>query len=192
MRHAIFIFLLILNLKCVSFNNYLQNRSKDVIDIPVLGFEKDVYGVSAWVWCFGGGAQYAKNGLGVGIRSGTVGQYKSGGRGSSIYISTYENHNLTLHQGNSFLVLNSNSHIPGDDNKRSNKKAFSKFNTNVIFPLGATNSTSGEIVGKWCDSPLSFEISLGIYYGVRFGLNISELFDFLLGISTLDPMEDDE
>lgn len=176
---------------CASLGNYFQNRKNDLTDIPVIGIEENVFGVSAWAWCFGGGMQYGKNGLGLGIRSGTLGYYKTGGRGGSIYVSTYENTNLALNQGNSFVVLNSNSHIPKLDDKRSNKKAFSKFNTNIIFPLGASQTSSGEIIGKWCDSPISVEISLGIYYGVRVGFNFSEAFDFLVGVTTIDFQEDD-
>lgn len=191
-KQSAFILFLILNLHCISIDSYLKNRKNDVIDVPVVGLEKNIYGVSAWVWCFGGGLQYAKNGVGVGFRSGSVGQYKTGGRGSSIYISTQENSNLTLNHGNSFVVLNSNSHLPNDGEKRSDKKAFSKFNTNLIFPLGATKTSTGEIDGKWCDSPISFELSLGIYYGVRIGMNFTELIDFLFGTFTFDLMDDDE
>lgn len=179
------------NISCYSFERYIYNRSKDFADIPVIGVEEKVYGFSAWVWCFGGGVQYARDGNGVGFRSGVIGSYKTGGRGSSIYVSTYENSNLMLNQGNSFIVLNSNSHLPKQDDKRSSKKAFAKFNTNVIFPLGATKSSSGEIVGKWCDSPISVEMSFGVYYGIRFGVNFSEFIDFVFGTVQVDVLDDD-
>lgn len=177
---------------CHSFDLYLENRTRDAIDIPVLGVEEKIYGFSGWVWCFGGGMQYARNGLGIGIRSGVVGNYKTGGKGGSIYVSTFENSNVALNQGNSFIVLNSNSHLPKVDKIRTNKKAFSKFNTNIIFPLGASKTSSGEIQSKWCDSPVSAEVSFGIYYGIRIGMNFSEAFDFLVGFSTIDLQADDD
>lgn len=177
---------------CNSIDRYLQNRTRDAVDIPVLGVEEKIYGFSAWVWCFGGGMQYAKNGMGIGIRSGVVGNYKTGGKGGSIYVATFENSNLALSQGNSLIVLNSNSHLPKADKIRSNKKAFSKFNTNIIFPLGASKSSSGEIQSKWCDSPVSVEVSFGIYYEFRLGMNFSEAFDFLLGFTTIDMQVDDD
>jgi hypothetical protein len=36
-----------------------------------------------------------------------------------------------------------------------------------------------------------FEVFLGMYYGVRIGINFSELVDFLLGFTTLDILGDD-
>lgn len=39
--------------------------------------------------------------------------------------------------------------------------------------------------------PFGFGLSLGIKYGVRFGFNVGELFDFLFGIAGIDFKEDD-
>ena len=42
----------------------------------------------------------------------------------------------------------------------------------------------------WSQS-LSFQASVGLYYGVRAGLNMNEALDFVLGWTTLDIMRDD-
>ncbi len=42
----------------------------------------------------------------------------------------------------------------------------------------------------WSQS-LSFQASIGVYYGVRAGLNMNEALDFVLGWTTLDIMRDD-
>lgn len=39
---------------------------------------------------------------------------------------------------------------------------------------------------------LSVQMSVGFYYGVRVGVNLAEVLDFVLGWTTLDLMEDDK
>jgi hypothetical protein len=39
---------------------------------------------------------------------------------------------------------------------------------------------------------LSVQLSVGFYYGVRAGVNLAEVVDFMLGWTTLDLMEDDK
>ncbi|MDF3821283.1 hypothetical protein P3G55_15360 [Leptospira sp. 96542] len=193
-RSLLMSFVILIFSNCHSIDKYFQNRTKDIVDIPVIGVEENIYGISAWFWCFGGGIQHGRNGLGLGIRNGVVGYYKTGGRGGRIYLSTYENSDLVLDQGNSLIVMNSNSHIPKEDEPRNHKKSFSKFNTNVIFPLGfgSERGSSSGIESRWCESPVSVEVSIGIHYGIRLGMNFSEIFDFLTGVILIDPLNDDE
>lgn len=45
---------------------------------------------------------------------------------------------------------------------------------------------------KFCESPLSIELSIALYYGVRVGFDFSEMADLVLGLMTIDLMSDDE
>ncbi|MBP9890081.1 MAG: hypothetical protein KBF93_27535 [Leptospiraceae bacterium] len=65
---------------CASTQNYFINRGNDLKDIAHIGVEKDVYGASIFVGSIGLGIQHAANGKGIGMRYGTVGLYKTGGK----------------------------------------------------------------------------------------------------------------
>lgn len=173
---------------------YVKNRTNDIFDVPILGAEEKVIGASVWVWCFGGGFQHGRRGEGFGIRGGNLGIYRTGGRGPSISVSDGDGSGLYLDQGNSFIVMNSNSHLTLSKKARYRNKNFSKYNTNILFPMGFVDI--GEEVdtmgSKFCESPLSIELSIALYYGVRVGFDFSEMADLVLGLVTIDLMSDDE
>ena len=45
--------------------------------------------------------------------------------------------------------------------------------------------------GYGASYPYQFDIFIGLYYGIRLGVNFSEFLDFILGFSSLDIMGDD-
>ena len=194
MRYSkfLFLFLLLSFTNCASFQNYLSNRALDFTDILTLGGEVNTYGGSAWLWCFGGGAQIGQYGEGYGMRNGYVGYYRTGGN------SSYGK----LKMGNSFFLMNSQEHIPqAYKTKRSMKKKYTHANFLFLLPANLngryrnTNTPVREPYDKLpnlCHAPVNVEFSLGLGIGGRVGINFSEVFDFLLGFTTFDLMDDDE
>ncbi len=204
-KYLLFIFLFSFS-NCASFQNYLSNRALDFTDILTLGGEVNTYGGSAWLWCFGGGAQIGQYGEGYGMRNGYVGYYRTGG-------------NLNygkLKMGNSFLLMNSQEHIPeAYKTARSMKKKYTHANFLFFLPANLqgrwrnnsynnfsrnpnNNYNNYEYINpasrmpNLCHAPVNVEISFGLGVGGRIGINFSEIFDFILGLTTFDLMEDDE
>lgn len=123
------IFLILLFGSCSFSSMYVKNRSNDILDVPIIGAEEKIIGASVWVWCFGGGFQHGRRGEGFGIRGGNLGIYRTGGRGPCISVSDGDGSGLYLDQGNSFIVMNSNSHLTLSKKARYRNKNFSKYNT---------------------------------------------------------------
>jgi hypothetical protein len=208
MRYSKFLlfFLLLSFSKCASLQNYLSNRALDFTDILTLGGEVNTYGGSAWLWCFGGGAQIGQYGEGYGMRNGYVGYYRTGG----------DKKFGKLKMGNSFFLMNSQEHIPqAYKTKRSMKKKYTHANFLFFLPANlrgggyyrysnAPNSnynnnhsnyypySNSANLPSLCHAPVNVEFSLGLGLGGRVGINFSEIFDFVLGFTTFDLMEDDE
>ena len=206
MRYSkfLFLFLLLSFTNCASFQNYLSNRALYFTDILTLGGEVNTYGGSAWFWCFGGGAQIGQEGEGYGMRNGYIGYYRTGGN------KKY----LKLKMGNSFFLMNSQEHIP-EAYKTSRSMSKKYTHANFLFLLPAN------LQGRWrnnnysrnpsnsyynnyeyinpavtmpmlCNAPANIELSFGLGIGGRVGINFSEIFDFVLGFTTFDLMDDDE
>ncbi len=189
----LFLFLLLSFSNCASFQNYLSNRALDFTDILTLGGEVNTYGGSAWLWCFGGGAQIGQEGEGYGMRNGYVGYYRTGG-------------NLNygkLKMGNSFFLMNSQEHIPeAYKTARSMKKKYTHANFFILIPAILKPRYRGTYVPRanleyndlpvLCNAPANIELSFGLGIGGRVGINFSEIFDFVLGFTTFDLMDDDE
>lgn len=177
-------------LTCQSTGNYLTNRALDLADSFTLGVETNHYGASFWVWCLGGGVQMNQNAKGVGIRNGQYGLYKAGGVDDIGIFGRSSDRSFTNQMGNSFLILNSNQHRPVyPDLKRSRQKKYDASNVLMLVFFTDKKLSSGK---KHCHQPVSAEVSLGFYLGIRAGFNFSEFSDFLLGFTTYDLMEDDE
>lgn len=119
---------------CASFRNYISNRALDFTDVITLGGEVNTYGGSVWLWCFGGGAQIGQYGEGYGMRNGYVGHYRIGGKKKLRYTK----------YGNSFLIFNSQEHIPeSSKTKRSINKKYEHGNFFLIIPTLNSRSRIG-------------------------------------------------
>ncbi|TGL40365.1 hypothetical protein [Leptospira perdikensis] len=174
---------------CQSTGNYLTNRSLDLADSFTLGVETNHYGAGFWVWCLGGGANINQNAKGIGLRNGHLGLYKAGGVDDIGIFGGPSNKTFTNQMGNSFIILNSNQHRSiYPDLKRSRKKSYDASNVMMLVFFTDKKTSSGK---KHCNQPVSVEVSLGLFLGVRAGFNFSEFTDFLLGFTTYDFMEDD-
>lgn len=175
---------------CQSSGNYLSNRGLDFVDSFTLGVETNHYGAGVWLWCLGGGLQLNQNAKGIGVRNGQYGLYKAGGVDDIGIFGGPSNRTFTNQMGNSFLILNSNQHRPVyPDLKRSRKKTYDASNILMLVFFTDKKASSGK---KHCNQPVSIEVSLGFYLGIRAGFNFTEFTDFLFGTTTYDFMEDDE
>lgn len=179
-------------LNCSSLQNYAKNRVLDFTDILTIGGEVNTYGGSVWFWCFGGGMQIGRYATGYGMRNGYIGSYFTGG------YREFAN----LKMGNSFLIMNSQEHIPtAYKTARSMNKKYTHANFFFLLPAnlkgryrGTGTSPSGFVYNSLpslCRAPATIELSFGLGAGGRVGFNISELVDFLLGFTTYDLMDDD-
>ena len=197
---------------CASLQNYFMNRGNDLKDIVHIGVEKDVYGASIFVDSIGLGIQHAANGKGIGMRYGTVGLYKTGGKKlvfNSIIVKN--NHPCEIKNtclgangmlgrkeismyGNSFLIINTNFHEPITITNRTKfKSVYMKMYINpgvgkqytLIYEFNPKEDNRGDYI------ILPVEISIGMYLGIRLGFNFSELADFIVGFVGFDPLGDD-
>ncbi|MDF3818273.1 hypothetical protein P3G55_00090 [Leptospira sp. 96542] len=173
---------------CQSIGNYAKNRAVDFGDSFTIGLESDHYGAGVWLWCLGGGLQFNQDAKGFGMRNGHYGLYQAGGSGRMEIFGQKSSDAITNQMGNSFLVINSNQHRAlYPDTRRSRDKSYDA--SNVLFLVSYTGKKQN---GKgYCENPVNFEVSLGLYLGVRAGFNLSEFTDFILGFSTFDLMDDD-
>ncbi|MBP7284375.1 MAG: hypothetical protein KBA66_22500 [Leptospiraceae bacterium] len=192
MRKLILLIFLFSFFQCSSLQNYAKNRALDFTDILTIGGEVNIYGGSAWFWCFGGGVQVGRYTNGYGMRNGYVGSYYTGG------YREFAN----LKMGNSFLIMNSQEHIPtANKTTRSMHKKYTHANFFFLLPAnlkGRYRETGSSPSGfaynslpALCHAPATLELSFGLGVGGRVGFNISELVDFLLGFTTYDLMNDD-
>ncbi|MCB1177762.1 MAG: hypothetical protein KDK36_09305 [Leptospiraceae bacterium] len=170
----------------ISFNFssclYLQNRAKDTSDIFTIGLEQKTAGASIYFWKGGGGIQYGKYGEGIGLRNGHIGIYKTGGSQRRIYGNGDNTpFKISSASGNSYILINTYEHRPISADYRNRKKYY-RFR-NVFFLKVFLQDDK--------PTPFIIETSFGLYYGIRLGINVSELLDFLFGIANLDIMEDD-
>ncbi|MCW7482861.1 hypothetical protein [Leptospira kanakyensis] len=176
-------------LTCRSTNHYIINRGIDLSDSFTLGVETNHYGAGVWIWCLGGGIHINQNAKGIGMRNGQLGLYKAGGVDDIGILGGQTNRSFTNQMGNSFLMINSNQHRPiYPDSKRNRQKSYDASNVLMLVFFTDKKNSSGK---KHCNQPVSVEVSLGLFLGVRAGFNFSEFADFLLGFTTYDFMEDD-
>ena len=56
------------------------------------------------------------------------------------------------------------------------------------YAVGSPGREENVFWAQW----LSVQLSVGFYYGVRAGVNLAEVIDFMLGWTTLDLLEDDK
>ena len=144
--------MLIMFSRCSGTSHYIENRGNDFADIPILGFEENVYGASMNFWCLGGGIQYVTHGEGVGIRNGHIGNYRLGGKETfELYHSRRGSRKLlSMKNGSSFLIANSFEHKAIEGSERAKLKNYSYSNTFIFVPHFHS-----------CHAPLSIEFSGG-------------------------------
>ena len=165
--------LLFVCMACRGPGYYVRDRAMDFADIVTAGAEKSVYGVNVTAGPLTLGVNESSNGLGVGLRAGTVGQYSTGSPGGS----------FTEPDGRSFVLLNSVSHRPASHCRGGSRaKAFRYRNALLVnmYDISGYNSF------------FQFEIAFGLYGGLRVGLNLAEALDFVIGITGLDLLSDDK
>ncbi len=96
---------------CASLQNYFINRGNDLKDIVHIGVEKDVYGVNAQIAVGVIGFQNASSGVGLGLRYGHFGIYKTGDDKNAI--SFYDDkEKMEIYFGNSNVFSSTNYHEP--------------------------------------------------------------------------------
>lgn len=167
---------------CSAREYYMDNRASDFGDMFTLGLEQKTFGASAYLWCVGGGLEVSYWGEGFGLRNGHLGTYRTGGTkaiNSEEYTGTRRGRHKPVPGGISALVFNTMEHKPkGTKEYRNRKKRYIHSNVGFLVPQN-------------CHAPLTFEFSMGLFYGFRMGFNFSEFLDFHLGILGIDIMEDD-
>lgn len=177
-----FIIIFIFFSSCTSREYYLDNRASDFGDMFTLGLEQKTFGASAFLWCVGGGLEVSYWGEGFGLRNGHLGTYRTGGTKAIIseeYTTSRSRKHTPVPGGISVLIFNTMEHKPkGTKEYRNRKKRYIHSNAGLFIPQN-------------CHAPLTFEFSMGLFYGFRMGFNFSEFLDFHLGILGFDIMEDD-
>jgi len=182
-------FLLLFTFSCQTDHFYLKNRVEDLKDIITLGVEKESLGVSFWFWCLGGGLSYNASTKGIGMRGGTIGFYETGGHGNINILSADLIGKHRNRMGSSYLIQNSIQHRPMYRNSEREKgKSFDALNLLLLVPIPKQNQKDN----AGCDAPLHLETSISFFYGIRLGLNLNELADFIFGVGGFDMLDDDE
>ncbi len=158
-----------------AFSRYVESRLRDFGDVFTLGVERNVYGFSLWLGCLGGGLQRAQAGRGVGLRGGSLGSYRTG---AAETVEPY----FRTRTGDSWLLVNSRAHRPLRGDSRGDAKAYS--HANVLFARVLLDRTGLRSLGQ-------LELSVGLFGGIRVGVDLFELLDLALGVLTIDFMQDD-
>lgn len=186
--HRIFL-LFFLTLHCSTTKNYSFNRLNDLKDTVTIGVEKENFGISIFLWCFGGGIASNSSSVGFGLRDGHLGAYYSGGKKRIEFFQSWNVNSSWREMGNSRILVNSLEHYPETRNDRAKRKEFEILNILMLIPV-SRREQENKSYGR-CNAPLKVETQLAIYYGIRIGFNISEFADFFLGFSTFDILNDD-
>ncbi|MCZ8157232.1 MAG: hypothetical protein O9264_13970 [Leptospira sp.] len=181
--------LCLLSINCSSSKNYTKHRIQDFGDTITIGLEKDNVGVSVWVWCLGGGLTNNERSVGIGIRNGHMGIYQAGGYGEIRILQPAGSRSSMNRMGNSNFLINSNQHRPFKASERAKDKSSDAVNMVLFVPIPKIPDSNTRVAH--CNSDLTLETSLGLYYGIRLGINLTEIFDLVLGFAKIDLMQDD-
>lgn len=190
MKNIIYI-LSLLTLDCSSLKSYTINRANDFLDIFILGVEKRVYGGGLYFLRF----HYTKNGVGLGLKNGNFVFYKLGDAENPIYIYDQVEGKWSKHFFGEFAFYYYFEPISKHErNGFSSKfleyfKFIRKFSCDEIILIYKNYKFDCSINSIYTVD--RFEISLGLYLGIRIGFNFFQTFDFLVGIFGFDPMNDD-
>ena len=148
---------------------YLQNRGADLADIVTASVETGSYGVSAQAGPIPAGFSLSE-GEGCGLRFGCVGAYD------------YEDYT-------SVIGFTSREFEPDDSR---GDKAYHVY----CFPF--LSMLTGEAVSGETDFDIPWqyltqvEAGVGLFFGLRLGLNLGEALDFVLGWTGFDICSDDD
>ncbi len=158
----------LLTLALLSGCAHLRNRGADLRDVVTLSVERGNIGASVRAGPIPAGLSFSR---GEGFALCTD--------GSGIY--WYTDYNVL------FLFAHRSFH---PEDTRGDKAYEQEM---LIIPIPGLDEclTSSEYEGPW-QTHTQVEASLGLYFGLRAGLNAGELLDFLLGWVDLDPCQDDE
>ncbi len=92
--------------------------------------------------------------------------------------------------GNNAVIVYSQNHTPVEPVKRNRKKEISVF---YKFTKNYWMHDSKKVLYNSRNYTLpALELSFGLYYGIRIGIVLGELVDFIVGIFGYDPLDDDE
>jgi len=160
----LFLFFLTISLSSCA---YLRNRGNDLVDVVTLSGERNYYGAAVQAGptiglSFGGGKGY-------GLRSGVRGAYEYGE--GNILLLGFKGLEIepTRDLRNKSYIHGSYKDVFGDG----------KFKNSDKFNEGSKVS--------W----YQLEVAAGLYFGIRAGINLGELADFLCGLTTFDFLKDD-
>lgn len=170
MKPGVYVCVILLLVQCASLQRYGADRAADFGDILTVGAEAHSYGVQAKLGPLNAGLNYSARARGFGLRAGSAGHYRPG--------AVPEGWSLN---GSSLLVLNSSYHdsggaCAGEVDKAYRQSSVSPF---VLYEFEGYNGF------------FQFEAGVGLFGGLRVGLNLAEAFDFLAGLLTIDPFGDD-
>ncbi|PJZ45151.1 hypothetical protein [Leptospira brenneri] len=183
---VIFFFLI----HCESIQRYSLNRAYDTADVFTIGIEKGNIGTDVFFWCLGGGLTINSNSRGIGMRDGHFGIYEISNSATLDIIPIIRKESPANKVGISNIFVNSSGHSQYRPKERTKNKDYQILNILTIVPVPSIPSSNKKIAK--CNAPLKLEASIGLYYGIRLGFNLNELFDLMIGFSSLDILEDEE
>jgi len=147
---------------------YLSQRTRDFSDMFTLSVEERQVGGA--VRCFVPLGLCAASGRGYGLREGCIGSYRYKecgyllvGAGAAAYTWCLE-------------------FIPSNDFREKDYRLYVR-----DYPDGGGPDGDYEIYLEG----LNLQANLGLYYGIRAGINLPEVLDFVLGLTTFDLLNDD-
>lgn len=167
---------------------YVKNRARDAGDIFTFELQTKMYGLSVRAGPIKAGLSYKDpDGASIGLSGGTAGAHKT--------------HEFT------FLVFGADSLEVDPPSPESGEKKedhpleVRKKNFTARSPFGTKKSlreTKNVLKDKKAKTEFApayyytqIEVNVGIYYGLRVGVNLGELLDFFLGFFGIDIMGDD-
>ena len=190
-------------------STYMYQRSKDTADLFTFALQSQSYGASVRTGPLKVGINYKSNdGSSIGLRGGEWGSFDDEDfsiffLGSDILTdqkkpqpkaqpadqSQPANHteiNSEIEQ----LLANMPSTLKL---RHKDVHARSPFGTQIPFQKANPLFKESKVKNKFAPihHQTSIELSAGLYYGVKIGINIGELFDWLLGWAGADPFDDD-
>jgi len=170
----------VLALSLLGSCSYLNHRGSDLLDVVSLGGERGSFFVSANIGPF--------RGLGYAYIDPQWGEFESDNNGWGLYgghLGSY------LYHKSQFWLIGNEEHtrVPGDRDKSFGLGSISLWPVLYEMSEGSDEST-GERGPTWLQYG-AFELNVGLFYGLRAGINVSEFCDLILGLATLDPAGDD-
>lgn len=194
---------------CACSSPYLKNRGRDTLDIVTLEVQTRSYGASMRAGPLKAGLNYQSSaGSSAGLRGGDAGTHHGEEvtfffAGRDVFgkappaAAPAEDSKTEPPVPESESTAPAVEPAPAADvdplleNRGKTFAAFSPFGTTLpAYRKRSVFKTKGGFAPAYYYTQL--EISLGLFLGLRIGINPGELVDALAGIFTLDPLSDDE